>query len=62
MLHACMHACVCAGCACAYVYAHVCMCVQVWRALPAFGPTNTILLDNESRKFKETPDNGIVVS
>jgi hypothetical protein len=36
---------------------------KVWRHLgPAdYGPENTILLDNEARKFQETPRNGIVV-
>lgn len=34
---------------------------KVWKALPNFGPTNTILLDNEARKFIDTPSNGIVV-
>jgi len=34
---------------------------KVWKEIPGFGPTRTILLDNESRKFQETPRNGIVV-
>ncbi len=37
------------------------MLVQVWEALPGFGPENTLLLDNEARKFKDTPRNGVVV-
>ena len=34
---------------------------KVWKALPDYGPHNTLLLDNEARKFSETPRNGIVV-
>eukprot|EP00884_Botryococcus_braunii_P009305 jgi/Botrbrau1/18376/Bobra.0747s0002.1 len=34
---------------------------KIWRELPGFGPKKTILLDNEERKFKENPENGIVV-
>ena len=33
----------------------------MWKALPEYGPYNTLLLDNEARKFNETPRNGIVV-
>jgi hypothetical protein len=35
---------------------------KVWTKMPAFGPSNTLLLDNEARKFCETPRNGIVVA
>lgn len=34
----------------------------MWRRIPGYGPERTLLLDNETRKFKDTPDNGIVVS
>jgi hypothetical protein len=34
---------------------------KVWAALPAFGAHNTLLLDNEARKFRDAPRNGIVV-
>ena len=34
---------------------------KIWRAMPEFNASSTILLDNEARKFKETPRNGIVV-
>ena len=34
---------------------------KVWETLPGYGPDNTLLLDNEARKFHETPRNGIVV-
>ncbi|KAF5835981.1 hypothetical protein DUNSADRAFT_6597 [Dunaliella salina] len=34
---------------------------KVWRRLPEFGPKNTLLLDNEARKFAEDAANGIVV-
>lgn len=34
---------------------------KVWKAMPKYGPANTILLDNEARKFKEHPRNGIIV-
>jgi len=35
---------------------------QVWGLLPEFGPENTLLLDNEARKFGKYSENGIVVS
>jgi hypothetical protein len=34
---------------------------KVWSALPAFNAKNTLLLDNEARKFRDAPRNGIVV-
>lgn len=34
---------------------------QVWKRLPAHGPKTTILLDNEARKFRDEPRNGVVV-
>eukprot|EP00967_Tisochrysis_lutea_P039412 scaffold47254_cov21-Tisochrysis_lutea.AAC.1 len=33
---------------------------QVWKKLPDFGPKNTLLLDNEARKFAGDAANGIV--
>lgn len=33
----------------------------MWKELPGFGPSATLLLDNEARKFKDCPRNGIVV-
>ncbi|GFH28468.1 FCP1 homology domain-containing protein, partial [Haematococcus lacustris] len=34
---------------------------KVWRVFSKYDARNTILLDNEARKFCEHPDNGIVV-
>lgn len=34
---------------------------KIWQLLPEFDETNTILVDNEAKKFRNTPDNGIVV-
>eukprot|EP01113_Clastostelium_recurvatum_P031231 TRINITY_DN3880_c0_g1_i1.p1 TRINITY_DN3880_c0_g1~~TRINITY_DN3880_c0_g1_i1.p1 ORF type:complete len:263 (-),score=48.66 TRINITY_DN3880_c0_g1_i1:105-788(-) len=34
---------------------------RIWKDTQEFGPRNTILLDNESRKFQDTPRNGLVV-
>lgn len=34
---------------------------KVWAAHRGYGPERTILLDNEARKFQDTPRNGIVV-
>ncbi|KAJ1621053.1 hypothetical protein T492DRAFT_1073254 [Pavlovales sp. CCMP2436] len=34
---------------------------KVWRLLTGYGPERTVLLDNEARKFGDTPRNGIVV-
>lgn len=37
------------------------LCHKVWKFLNWHGPTSTILLDNEARKFRDEPRNGIVV-
>lgn len=34
---------------------------KVWSRLTGYGPERTLLVDNEERKFKDTPLNGIIV-
>jgi len=39
----------------------ICDMDKVWKELPGFGPERTLLLDNDTRKFRDAPRNGILV-